>query len=114
MLDVYADFAETDMAMPVIKGEKTAGERFPGAVATYSIEAMMQDRKALQAGTSHFLGQNFSRAQEIKFQDRGRRRVVRLDDVVGRFDAADRRPDHDPQRRRRPGPAAAARAASTS
>jgi prolyl-tRNA synthetase len=69
MLDVYADFAETEIAMPVVKGEKTAGERFPGAVATYSIEAMMQDRKALQAGTSHFLGQNFSRAQEIKFQD---------------------------------------------
>jgi prolyl-tRNA synthetase len=68
MLDVYADFAENMMAMPVIKGEKTAGERFPGAVATYSIEALMQDRKALQAGTSHFLGQNFSRAQEIKFQ----------------------------------------------
>lgn len=69
ILDVYADFAENYMAMPVIKGEKTAGERFPGAVNTYSIEAMMQDRKALQAGTSHFLGQNFSRAQEIKFQD---------------------------------------------
>jgi prolyl-tRNA synthetase len=69
MLDVYADFAENTMAMPVIKGEKTADERFPGAVATYSIEALMQDRKALQAGTSHFLGQNFSRAQQIKFQD---------------------------------------------
>jgi prolyl-tRNA synthetase len=69
MLDVYADFAEQHMAMPVIKGEKTAGERFPGAVATYSIEAMMQDRKALQAGTSHFLGQNFSKAQGIQFQD---------------------------------------------
>ena len=69
MLDVYADFAEEEIAMPVIKGEKTEGERFPGAVATYSIEAMMQDRKALQAGTSHFLGQNFSRAQQIKFQD---------------------------------------------
>ena len=67
MLDVYATFAEDYMAMPVIKGEKTAGERFPGAVNTYSIEAMMQDRKALQAGTSHFLGQNFSKAQEIKF-----------------------------------------------
>jgi prolyl-tRNA synthetase len=53
----------------VIQGEKTAGERFPGAVATYAIEAMMQDRKALQSGTSHFLGQNFSKAQEIKFQD---------------------------------------------
>jgi len=70
MLDVYADFAENVMAMPVIKGEKTIGERFPGADVTYSIEAMMQDRKALQAGTSHFLGQNFSKAQEIKFQDK--------------------------------------------
>jgi prolyl-tRNA synthetase len=69
MLDVYADFAENVMATPVIKGEKTAGERFPGAVATYSIEAMMQDRKALQSGTSHFLGQNFARAQDIKFTD---------------------------------------------
>ncbi len=69
MLDVYADFAENYMAVPVIKGEKTPGERFPGADVTVSIEAMMQDRKALQAGTSHFLGQNFSRAQEIKFQD---------------------------------------------
>ena len=69
MLGVYADFAENYMAMPVVQGEKTAGERFPGAVSTLTIEAMMQDRKALQAGTSHFLGQNFSRAQEIKFQD---------------------------------------------
>ncbi|MBX3436224.1 MAG: proline--tRNA ligase [Planctomycetaceae bacterium] len=70
MLDVYAEFAENIMAMPVIKGEKTPDERFPGAVNTYTIEAMMQDRKALQAGTSHFLGQNFSRAQEIKFQSK--------------------------------------------
>lgn len=69
MLDVYADFAENYMAMPVIQGEKTAAERFPGAVSTLTIEAMMQDRKALQAGTSHFLGQNFSRAQQIAFQD---------------------------------------------
>ncbi|PQO36539.1 proline--tRNA ligase [Blastopirellula marina] len=68
MLEVYADFAENYMAMPVIKGEKTSWERFPGATMTLSIEAMMQDRKALQAGTSHFLGQNFSKAQEIKFQ----------------------------------------------
>jgi len=59
MLKVYAEFAERTMAMPVIMGEKTESERFPGAVATYSIEAMMQDRKALQSGTSHFLGQNF-------------------------------------------------------
>jgi prolyl-tRNA synthetase len=72
MLGVYADFAENWMAMPVIQGEKTAGERFPGAVQTYCIEAMMQDRKALQAGTSHFLGQNFSKASGIKFQsDKG-------------------------------------------
>ncbi|MFK7766826.1 MAG: proline--tRNA ligase [Mariniblastus sp.] len=69
MLDVYATFAEEYMAMPVIKGEKTVGERFPGADMTLSIEAMMQDRKALQAGTSHFLGQNFSKAQDIKFQN---------------------------------------------
>jgi prolyl-tRNA synthetase len=75
MLDIYADFAENWMAMPVIKGEKTAGERFPGAVSTFSIEAMMQDRKALQAGTSHFLGQNFSRVQEIKFQDQNGQEV---------------------------------------
>jgi prolyl-tRNA synthetase len=70
MLKVYADFAENWMAMPVIQGEKSAGERFPGAETTLSIEAMMQDRKALQAGTSHFLGQNFSKVQEIRFQDR--------------------------------------------
>lgn len=69
MLKVYAEFAEHYMAMPVIMGEKTAAERFPGAVSTYSIEAMMQDRKALQAGTSHFLGQNFARGSAIKFLD---------------------------------------------
>jgi prolyl-tRNA synthetase len=69
MIDVYADFAENWMAMPVTIGSKTPDERFPGAVDTLTIEAMMQDRKALQAGTSHFLGQNFSKAQEIRFQD---------------------------------------------
>ncbi len=68
MLDVYAQLAEDYLAMPVIKGSKTPLERFPGAVETVCIEAMMQDRKALQAGTSHFLGQNFARASEIKFQ----------------------------------------------
>lgn len=68
MLDVYAKLAEDYLAIPVIKGEKTAAERFPGAVNTYSLEAMMQDRKALQSGTSHFLGQNFARASEIKYQ----------------------------------------------
>ncbi len=69
MIGVYADFAENWMAMPVTIGSKTPDERFPGAVETLSIEAMMQDHKALQAGTSHFLGQNFARAQEIQFQD---------------------------------------------
>ena len=70
MLKVYREFAETCLAMPVVAGEKPEHERFPGADATYSIEAMMQDGKALQAGTSHFLGQTFSRAQDIKFQNR--------------------------------------------
>lgn len=68
MLDVYAEFAEKYLALPVIKGEKTAAERFPGAFNTYCIEAMMQDKKALQSGTSHFLGQNFARSSDIKFQ----------------------------------------------
>ncbi len=67
MLNVYAEFAEKYMAMPVIKGMKTPDERFPGAVDTYTIEALMQDKKALQAGTSHFLGQNFAKASEIKY-----------------------------------------------
>ena len=67
MLDVYADFSENHLAIPVIKGEKTADERFPGAIHTYTIEAMMQDGKALQAGTSHDLGQNFAKSSEIKF-----------------------------------------------
>lgn len=70
MLDVYERLAVEYLAIPVIKGEKTPNERFPGAVDTYTIEAMMQDGKALQAGTSHFLGQNFSRAYEIKFNDK--------------------------------------------
>lgn len=69
MLDVYEKLAKDYLAMPVIKGEKTAGERFPGAVNTYTIEAMMQDGKALQSGTSHFLGQNFSQAYDITFTD---------------------------------------------
>ncbi|MBO9591715.1 MAG: proline--tRNA ligase [Niabella sp.] len=67
MLDVYATFAEEFMAMPVIKGVKTASERFAGAEDTYCIEALMQDGKALQAGTSHFLGQNFAKAFDVKF-----------------------------------------------
>lgn len=67
MLRVYADFAENWMAMPVVKGKKTESERFAGALDTYCIEALMQDGKALQAGTSHFLGQNFAKAFDVKF-----------------------------------------------
>lgn len=70
MLDVYATFAEDYMAMPVIRGVKTPSERFAGAVDTYCIEALMQDGKALQAGTSHFLGQNFAKAFDCQFQNR--------------------------------------------
>jgi len=70
MLDVYTDFAENYMAVPVIRGRKTESERFAGADDTYCIEAMMQDGKALQAGTSHFLGQNFAKAFEVKFADK--------------------------------------------
>ncbi|SEL98939.1 prolyl-tRNA synthetase [Chitinophaga rupis] len=70
MLDVYADFAENYMAMPVIKGVKSPAERFAGAIDTYCIEALMQDGKALQAGTSHFLGQNFAKAFEVQFSNK--------------------------------------------
>ena len=70
MQEVYADFAENYMAVPVIKGVKTASERFAGALDTYTIEAMMQDGKALQAGTSHFLGQNFGKAFDVTFIDK--------------------------------------------
>jgi prolyl-tRNA synthetase len=79
MLDVYADFAENFMALPVIKGRKSESERFPGAVDTYCIEAMMQDGKALQAGTSHFLGQNFAKAFNVQFTSK----AGKLEDVWG-------------------------------
>jgi len=71
MLEVYATFAEEFMALPVIRGKKTESERFAGAEETYCIEAMMQDGKALQAGTSHFLGQNFAKAFDVKFSNKG-------------------------------------------
>lgn len=67
MLEVYAEFAERHMALPVVKGKKSEGEKFPGAVDTYCIEGLMQDGKALQAGTSHFLGQNFAKAFDVQF-----------------------------------------------
>jgi len=70
MIDVYAGFAENSMALPVIKGSKSESERFAGAIDTFAIEALMQDGKALQAGTSHFLGQNFAKAFDVQFTDR--------------------------------------------
>lgn len=70
MLEVYRELAEDVLAMPVIVGEKSPGERFPGAASTYTIEAMMQDKKALQSGTSHYLGQNFAKASDIKFSNK--------------------------------------------
>lgn len=70
MLDVYADFAENYMAVPVIRGVKSPSERFAGAVETYCVEALMQDGKALQAGTSHFLGQNFAKAFDVQFSNK--------------------------------------------
>ncbi len=70
MLEVYAEFAEKYMAMPVVRGVKSASERFAGAIDTYTIEALMQDGKALQSGTSHFLGQNFAKAFDVKFTDK--------------------------------------------
>ncbi len=73
MLDVYADFAENEAAIPVIKGRKSESEKFPGAVRSYTIEGMMGDRKALQMGTSHNLGQNFARAFDIQYLDRNNR-----------------------------------------
>jgi len=77
IINVYADFAENFMAMPVIKGLKSANERFAGALETYSIEALMQDGKALQSGTSHFLGQNFAKAFDVKFSGKeGREEYV--------------------------------------
>lgn len=77
MLDVYAEFAEEYMALPVIKGLKTETERFAGALETYCIEALMQDGKALQAGTSHFLGQNFAKAFDVKFTSKeGKQELV--------------------------------------
>ena len=110
MLGVYKDVAENELAMPVIAGRKSESEKFAGALRTYSIEALMRDGRALQAGTSHNLGQNF--AEGVRHQVPGARqdRAARVDDVVGRLDAADRRRDHDARRRQRADAAAARRA----
>ena len=110
MLDVYNDFAVDEAAVPVVPGRKSESEKFAGADASYSIEAMMGDKKALQAGTSHILGQNFAKAFDIKYLDKDNDAQALLDDLVGTFDALYRRHHHDARRRPGPRPAAAPRA----
>ena len=94
MNDVYADFAQDFMAMPVIKGVKSENERFAGALETYCIEALMQDGKALQAGTSHFLGQNFAKAFDVKFATKEGKRIC-LGNFLGGFYSFDGRFSND-------------------
>ena len=107
MLDVYRDVRrETSWRCPVIHGVKTETEKFAGALRTYCIEAMMQDGKALQAGTSHDLGQNFAKAFDVKFQDRDGQAAVRLADIVGRLARGSSAPSS--WRTRRQGPRAPA------
>ena len=102
-------FAEDIAAMPVIVGRKSAVESFAGANRTYTIEAMMGDRRALQAGTSHNLGQNFAKAFDTQFLDETGAEAVRAPELVGRVHAPDRRDHHDPRRRRGLAAAPAAR-----
>ena len=99
--EVYEDFMVNVLAMPVLVGMKTAGERFPGADNTFTLEAMMGDGKALQMGTSHELGQNFARVFEIEFLDESGARQTAWTTSWGVTDAHDRWPDHGPRRRRR-------------
>ena len=108
ILDIYAEVAEDIMAMPVIKGVKTRAEKFAGALRSYSIEAMMQNGLALQAGTSHDLGQNFGKAFNVQFQSKEGQARLRVADQLGREHAADRRPDYEPLRRQGAGAAAQA------
>ena len=108
LTDVYRDFMVEVLAMPVLIGRKTVQERFPGAINTLTCEAMMRDGKALQMGTSHELGQNFAKVFDIAFLDDGRPATAGVDDVLGRVDADDGRPDHGPRRRRRTASASAA------
>ena len=103
MLGVYRTFMEEWMAMPVLTGRKTDSERFAGALRTYSCEALMQDNKALQAGTSHNLGQNFAAAFEVTYQTAEGRTRARLEHLMGRLDPARGRAHHDARRRHRAG-----------
>ena len=113
MLSLAASTARTARelaAMPVIDGEKTPGERFAGAAARSRIEAMMRDGRALQAGTSHYLGTNFARAFDIQYTGEDGQLALRAHHLVGHEHPDDRRRDHDPRRRQGPDPAAPARA----
>ena len=94
MLEVYRDFVETELAIPVFAGKKSDAERFAGAEETYTVEALMKDGKALQAGTSHHLGQHFAKVFDITYQDEQGEAPVRVADVVGCVDAADRSVGH--------------------
>ncbi len=95
MVNVYADFAENFLAIPVIIGTKTENERFAGALETYTIEAMMQDGKALQSGTSHFLGQNFAKAFDVKFTNQKWSAGLCVGNFLGFNDPPDRSPGND-------------------
>ncbi len=106
MLRVYETFARDWLALPVFTGEKSAGERFPGAVQTLCIEAMVQDRKAIQAGTSHFLGQNFAKASGIQFLSRENKQELAWTHELGRKHPPHRHRDHGPRGRRRRDPPA--------
>ena len=97
MLNVYAEFAEKYLAIPVVKGEKTEKERFAGAEATYTIEALMHDGKALQSGTSHYFGDGFARAFEIEYTDKNNNPVTPF--LLGHFNTSYRRYNNDPRRR---------------
>ena len=110
MLGVYKDFAETELAMPVMDGRKTESEKFAGADRTYSIEALMRDGRALQAGTSHNLGQNFAKSYEIKFQARDKSVQYAYTTSWGVSTRLIGARDHGARRRRRPDSAAADRA----
>ncbi|MFO0866488.1 MAG: hypothetical protein U0744_17890 [Gemmataceae bacterium] len=112
ILEVYRSFAEDWMAMPVLTGPKSDGQKFPGAVYTLCIEAMMQDKKALQAGTSHFLGQNFAKAFDVTFQNREGKLEHAWATSWGVSTRLIGGLDHDAQRR--PGLGAAAAAGSNS
>jgi prolyl-tRNA synthetase len=105
MLESTPDCCEKMLAMPVIRGNKTEKEKFAGAVATYTIECMMHDHKALQSGTSHYFGDGFTKAFNITFTDKEQQALLSLSDQLGPVHPRHRRHNHDPRRQFRPGAA---------